>query len=342
MPFSTKITLDELIKGRGAYLVADVHGGGGGMALGAVLEGFRLTAKREPADGSGLNVMLANRGTLGHKWNVQASPPFRWRPATADVIVSTVGADDLAASAILTYAARILPAVVVADVAPGNHTVRGMATELSALTRLRYTSTVIEYNDLSLGGVLDRRRAFHVLSQVPFGVDRVPMTWLPVAQDAVLDLLDLRQTWPAQRLERAPTWYSASLRSPDHTVDGFMRAHLRRSAREWEWARPGQELGPQGLFPVRGRDGHWLTHREVARLMGFPDTWRLGTAPRGTDELLLESAWATTTPVHPARWVMQWVRLSLNGRPGPLRDAEIDLSDDWRPLAQRQWGQITS
>lgn len=342
MAFSTRMTLDELIRGRRAYLAVDLMGGAGGMALGAVLEGFRLVGKREGPDGVGLSVMLANKAVLGHKWNVQASDPERWRKVTADVTVSAITVDDeRSVWAVLRYAAQVLPAVVVLDTVPDVFTAYGMAADLTKRTRLRYRPTEITYNDLSLGGALDRRRTFHVLSQVPFGVDRPALTWLPVAQDAVIDLLELRPIWVSQPLRRPPTWYSAALRTPEHMVDGYMQADGYRAPLEWEWSRPGQLPGEHGLFPIRGRDGRLMTHREIARLMGFPDSWRIGTVPRGPRGNAPEVDWGSSTSVHPARWIMGWAARSLNGNPGPMREPVIDISADWQPLAERQWGRNT-
>jgi hypothetical protein len=152
-----------------------------------------------------------------------------------------------------------------------------------------------------------------------------------------MDLLELEPSWDSQQLQRAPTWYSRGLRSPEHTVDGFMTAADYRAPQEWDWKRPGQLLGYDGVFRVKGRDGHLLTHREIARLLGFPDAWRLGTAPRGLSGRFLGAYWELTTSVHPARWVMGWIHRSLDGRPGPMRDAQVDVSEDWKPLAKRQW-----
>ena len=339
--FSTRALLDEVIKGRGAYRVADVLGAGGGLALGAVLEGFQFAAKREDATGTGITLMTANRPVLGAVWNAQACEPERWRGVTADVVTSATRDED-EVETVLTYAARLKPAAVVFDVVPDVFAEHAMAATLNKRAGLRtYRHTVITYNDLSLGGALDRRRAFIVLHQIPFGVERVTLDWLAVGDDAVRDLLELEPTWDPQQLYRAPTWYSRALRAPDHTVDGFMPPVPEyRAPHEWQWARPGVMPVPslKGLFRIKGRDDHPLTHREIARLMGFPDAYRLGTAKRGLRDTHLGAHWERTTSIHPARWVMGWVHRSLNGHPGPPQ-GDLDVSEDWRALADRQWGQ---
>lgn len=338
--FSTRATLDEVIKGRGPYRVADVFGGSGGLALGAVLEGFQLAAKREGQAATGIGLMRANRAVLGDQWSAQAISPDRWRGVTADVVTSAArDEDDLLT--LIRYAARLRPGVLVLDTVPDVFAAVGIAKDLNKQTKLAYRYTSIEYNDLSFGGALNRRRELIVLSQVPFGVDRVAQDWLPVADDAVMDLLELEPTWDPQPIRRPPTWYSRALRAPEHTVDGFMTAYDYRSPLEWDWKRPGQLLSADGLFRVKGRDGHALTHREIARLMGFPDAWRLGTAPRSTDGRFLGAYWDETTSVRPARWVMRWVHRSLDGHPGPLAEYRVDVSHDWEALAYRQWGHVS-
>lgn len=331
--FPPGATLDQIVKGRGPYRVADVLGAAGGLALGAVQAGFELAAKREDAYAAGVGLMTANRALLGQRWSVQAVTPDRWRRVTADVVVSAAR-DEV--EALITYTALLKPAVLVLDTLPGVCEPEGLARSLSARSRLRYLPTRVRYNDLSLGGALDRVRVFTLLSQIPVGVDRVALDWLPSADDAVMDLLDLEETWESQDLVRSPTWYTRALRSPEHAVDGFAPAVGYRTMREWDWKRPGQVLSTGAVIPVRGRDRHPLTHREIARLMAFPDAWRLGTAPRGEGGRYLGAYWEETTSPRSAAWVLGWVHASLDGAPGPLR-GEVDVSGDWRPLAARRW-----
>lgn len=337
--FPMTTSLKELVQGRGAYRVADVMGFGGGFALGAVQAGFQLAAKREDAGAMGVSVVQANRAVLGAKWSIQAVAPDKWRLVTADVVVGTPAPEQ--ADTVVRYAAKLRPAVVVLDLAPDavaqGELASALGEQLNRLTKLTYRVARLRYNDLSLGGALDRPRCFVVFSQIPVGFGHMVLDWLPAADDVVNDLWDLEASWETQRLVRRPTWYSRALRTPEHTVDGLMTALDYRSAREWAWTRPGTPLSPEGLFPVRGRDRHLITHREIARLMGFPDAWLLGTAPRGLQGRFLGAYWDVSTSVAPARWVMQWVRRALDGAPGPLR-GDLDLSEDWHALAIRQWG----
>jgi hypothetical protein len=333
--FPMRTSLKELVNGRGAYRVADVFGHGGGLALGAVQAGFMLAARRDDAGGAGLGMLLANKATLGTKWNAQAATADKWRSVTADVITGSPGPESV--STLISYAARIKPAMVVLDF-PAAVTAdpdfgAGLLTGITRLTRITHRLTTIRYNDLSLGGAMDRGRTFLILSQIPVGVNRVELDWIPSSWDAVADLMDLESGWDLQNLRRAPTWYSRSLRSPEHTVDGYAAAYDHRTVREWDWARPGWMPSARGVNRIKGRDGHVITHREIARLMGFPDSWRLGTAPRGK---ILGAYWEQTTSIHPARWLMEWVHSCLDGATGPLT-GEVDLTEDWSAVAARQW-----
>jgi hypothetical protein len=339
--FPMRTSLKELVNGRGAYRVADVFGHGGGLALGAVQAGFMLAARRDDGGGAGLGMLLANKATLGAKWNAQAAAIDKWRPVTADVVTGSPLPGSV--STLISYAARLKPAAVVLDF-PAAVTAdpdfgAGLLAGLTRLTRIRHQLTTIRYNDLSLGGAMDRARTFLVLSQIPIGVNRAELDWIPSSWDAVADLMDLELIWGPQAIERAPTWYSRSLRSPEHTVDGHAAAYDYRTVREWDWNRPGWMPSASGVNRIRGRDGHVLTHRETARLMGFPDSWAIGSVPRGMGGTYLGASWQETTSVHPARWLMEWVHSCLDGAVGPLT-GEVDLTDDWRAVARRQWPEI--
>jgi site-specific DNA-cytosine methylase len=79
-----------------------------------------------------------------------------------------------------------------------------------------------------------------------------------------------------------------------------------------------------------------LTHREAARIMGFPDDWRLWPL-RNQSGLMLTHGKGIT--VDCGRWIAKWVRHSLDGEPGPItgdeigeREYDIDLTHAYRDL----------
>ncbi len=110
--------------------------------------------------------------------------------------------------------------------------------------------------------------------------------------------------------------------------------------RYWPWDKPGRVINGAGPHMVWHPDMRQATHREVARLMGFPDSWLIGTAK---DSRSLHAFWGKGSSVAPAQWVMTWLKASLDGDPGSLRGEPqddgshlIDVTADWKPVAQRQ------
>lgn len=85
--------------------------------------------------------------------------------------------------------------------------------------------------------------------------------------------------------------------------------------RHWPWHEPGRVINGAGPFMIWHPNGRFATHREVARLMGFPDAYLI--EPLKTDTRL-GSYWGKGTSVAPARWICEWVRRSLDGEPGSL------------------------
>jgi site-specific DNA-cytosine methylase len=430
-----KIDLSELQRMKTPHSFVDCQGFAGGFSAGMTLAGFQLKGKLENVGGFGVPLMEANREFLGDDWQAQVGDPKTWEPVRADVVVGTppctgfsnmsVGTRQRGVDApinhcmwdLMAYAARVRPAAVMMESVGGAFThgrslMRALAERLNAETGLKYRVTHVLQNNLSLGGVTNRRRYFLVLSQVPFGVERHELSWLPTFGDAVGDLVDLPLEWDEQPLIMAPTWWSRGMRRPSQTVDGhsgpsassrlmdiltppdgvpwfnneretdILRRYYAKNGklpdswyytfkgrwpkdqpkptradqliarnldpggfnqlRKWDWDRPGNVISGAGPFMIWHRDDRLATHRETARLMGFPDAWVVGSA---RDQPLLTAYWGKGTSVHPAHWVSHWLRESLNGEPGtvtgePLDDGSrlIDVSNDWRPVARKQWG----
>jgi DNA (cytosine-5)-methyltransferase 1 len=58
-----------------------------------------------------------------------------------------------------------------------------------------------------------------------------------------------------------------------------------------------------------------ITHREAARVMGFPDDWRILPSRKFSN---LAPGWGKGITVDCGRWIGGWVRTALEGVPGPL------------------------
>src|SRR5277367_6105108 len=109
--------------------------------------------------------------------------------------------------------------------------------------------------------------------------------------------------------------------------------------RYWDWSKPGRVINGAGPYMVWHPDMRQVTHREVARLMGFPDDWRIYPVK---DDKALHSYWGKGTSVAPAQWICNWVRNSLDGSPGsitgePQPDGShlINVSKHWQLVQHR-------
>ena len=70
---------------------------------------------------------------------------------------------------------------------------------------------------------------------------------------------------------------------------------------------------------------HWkyprtLTHREIARLMGYPDDWRIAPLKENKG---LAATWGKGVTVDCGKWLGTWLDASFNGSPGENTGEEI-------------------
>jgi len=108
----------------------------------------------------------------------------------------------------------------------------------------------------------------------------------------------------------------------------------------WSWTDPGRVLSGAGVYMVWHPNGRVITNREAARIMGFPDDYLISPVH---DDPQLSAYWGKGTSVAPARWIMTWVRESLNGNPGSevgdlieTGARLIDVSHDWKTARRLQ------
>jgi hypothetical protein len=76
-----------------------------------------------------------------------------------------------------------------------------------------------------------------------------------------------------------------------------------------------------------------LTHREAARIMGFPDDWR-AARQLGNN---LQFTWGKGITVDCGRWIGSWIRRALDGEPGSLlgerigeREYDVNVSNAYK------------
>jgi len=89
---------------------------------------------------------------------------------------------------------------------------------------------------------------------------------------------------------------------------------------------------------------HWqlrrtFTHREAARILGFPDDWKIEPLRRVSG---LFMTWGKGITVDCGRWIATWASRALSGDPGsyvgdPISDDEwlIDVTNDWKTALTR-------
>lgn len=89
-----------------------------------------------------------------------------------------------------------------------------------------------------------------------------------------------------------------------------------------------------------------FTHREAARIMGFPDAWKI--APQRWDARL-SAVWGKGVPVHSGQWIAEWAKRSLLGEPGSITGRPekspggpdgaltIDVTNTWKRHLGEDW-----
>lgn len=118
----------------------------------------------------------------------------------------------------------------------------------------------------------------------------------------------------------------------------------------WRWNEPARVVTGAGpLIALHPRAPRFFTHREIARIMGFPDDWVTEPLQRYKG---LEAGWGKGVSVDAGRWIAHWARESLLGNPGGheqrlvgtlIKGAEsvrdelvIDVSKHWKTIAKRE------
>lgn len=165
--------------------------------------------------------------------------------------------------------------------------------------------------------------------------------WLPGEGDT-----DMLRRWYETHGSLPDSWDYVSpgkeaSRADQMVARGFKMGGFSKP-KHWPWDMPGRVVNGAGPIQIWHPDGRFVTHREVARLMGFPDDWVVGTAKESKQ---LISYWGKGTSVSPAKWLMDWVKSSLEGNPGSYVGDElegggrlINVTGDWKKVWEAQTG----
>jgi site-specific DNA-cytosine methylase len=93
------------------------------------------------------------------------------------------------------------------------------------------------------------------------------------------------------------------------------------SITRWDADRRGRVIMGSALDMVlHPWEDRTITHREAARVMGFPDDWRI-LPLRGQSNL--RATWGKGITVICGRWIGDWCRAALDGSPGTVTGDEI-------------------
>jgi DNA (cytosine-5)-methyltransferase 1 len=94
----------------------------------------------------------------------------------------------------------------------------------------------------------------------------------------------------------------------------------------WKGDQPARVITGGGMTQIIHP---WLprtiTHRECARVLGFPDNWNIQPLRRVSQ---LSATWGKGITTHCGRWIGEWIKKSLDGNPGSVTGT---------PLGEREW-----
>lgn len=306
---------------------AELFGTTGSAAVAGRMAGMHLITRvaAPESEGSSERLYLPNQGLLGRGWDPERGI---WDETPVHIVLAEVpwdgaGCDQKPMMQAVRFALRTRAAVLafVTDPRFGTSESGRMAARVHRETMetheyaFKYKITHLLIDDMSCGGATNAERCVSIFSQVPLGFHEPDVSWLPSPDAVCSDLEDLPATWDRQPIRQDPTWWSTSLRTADHTVDG--------------------------CIPFSDQD--FTTYRDVARAFGFPDAWSLAGL-----EHLPESAtaawWSRSAPIPMMHWVLEEIGLSLRGYGGPLVGEDLpgrwqsflDLRGSWKAQAVRQ------
>ena len=249
----------------------------------------------------------------------------------------------------------------------GHPLMQALHAELERLTGKQWYLSHVFHNNLSLGGNAMRKRYFWVATQVPFGVELPELDGVGSLRKAIGDLEDvpLGAQWPEGHVIRSTprarrvAWLAehagwepgersdnvcarvdlpdALFRRPDGRPLGTTEMkNGPYAARRWKYDAPARVLTGYSLsenaHPALPRT---FTHREVARIMGYPDSW--SCQPNIAHGAKGELWWGKQIPVGSGAWIAWNVYAALLGQRGSIhgdeigeREVVLDSTNHWK------------
>lgn len=267
---------------------------------------------------------------------------------------------------LVRFASRCEPAMVIFESVPGagrkgRELMLQLRLELERLSGRSFDLFHVFHNAASVGGAAIRSRYFWVASSIPFGIEPPEVERVVTLRDRISDLeqvpLGSVEGHVCQESRRAIRM--AKLAESGMWFEGERSGTAIRRAKEagydlgWE-NEPVSETGETQFAPMRLRYDYpspvitggalweafhpalprFITHREAARIQGFPDDWIAQPAVEASNGARW---WGKGVPVESGRWIATWARRALEGSPGAWkgeivgdRERLLDVSDDWR------------
>jgi site-specific DNA-cytosine methylase len=112
------------------------------------------------------------------------------------------------------------------------------------------------------------------------------------------------------------------------------------SPTRWKGDEPARVITGAGLLnTIHPYLDRTLTHREVARIMGFNDAWKIAPL-KNVPGLFM--TWGKGITVDCGRWIGEWIGAALRGTPGSVpgeligdREFLINVTNDWQSVYGR-------
>jgi DNA (cytosine-5)-methyltransferase 1 len=251
------------------------------------------------------------------------------------------------------YAAKCNPQVAIFESVQQAYTgglslMRELRDEFEKLTGRQVYLTHVLHSNGSLGGYAQRNRYFWVVSDQPFSVNVPALERRLTVRDAIGDLEDLepgaveghvgRDTPRTRRLSELAAkveWLPG-----EKSGTAYKRAQDLGVALDWEhtstveigtsqfaparmhYDRPAPVLTGKALTEfVHPTLPRFITHREVARIMGYPDEWNCAPAVEAGERGMFW--WGKGIPVGSGRWIAEQAANYMHGNFGRLTGTEL-------------------
>lgn len=141
-----------------------------------------------------------------------------------------------------------------------------------------------------------------------------------------MDLMaGLDNDWPMHTAisVHARRYYELHGRLPDsweRNAEKFIKGNFENmgfhQTIRWDKDRPARVVtGGTPYAVIHPTKMRLLSHREVARIMGFPDDWLIRPLMNQSN---LRQTWGKGIPVGSGRWLSRWVYNSITGNPGSM------------------------